>query len=161
MLENLARKELEMAWERIDLFAPSGLRLQDGGTVEVENPPRMTGEQDGWMVANFHVESDEDVHADHWEIHPCGQEVVSVLAGQARLVLRAEFDEPQHDQPQHDQPWHDHTQDGRTEDGETVTLTVGTAFVVPRNRWHRLEVDGPTDLQSITVRRGTRLERRP
>jgi hypothetical protein len=41
-----------------------------------------------------------------------------------------------------------------------VTLATGTAYVVPQNRWHRLEVDGPTDLQSITSRRGTRLERR-
>ena len=123
----------------IDLFAPSGLRLRDGGIIEVETPPRMSGAQDGWVVACHHAASDQDVHGDHWEIHPSGQEVVIVLSGRARLVLRAEG--------------------GRARD-ETVTLTAGTACVVPRNRWHRLEVDGPTDLQAITPRDGTRLEPR-
>jgi mannose-6-phosphate isomerase-like protein (cupin superfamily) len=128
-----------MASEHIDLFAPSGLRLHPGGIVEVETPPRMTGQQDDWMVASFHAESDHDVHGDYWEIHPAGQEVVSVLSGHVRLVLRAESEDLQ---------------------DESVTLATGTAYVVPQNRWHRLEVDGPTDLQSITSRRGTRLERR-
>jgi oxalate decarboxylase/phosphoglucose isomerase-like protein (cupin superfamily) len=128
-----------MTLERVDLFAPSGLRLQADGSVEVETPPRMSGEQDGWVVASFHVESTADVHGDHWEIHPFGQEVVSVLSGQARLVLRPETDQA----PE-----------------EAVTLPAGTACVVPRNRWHRIEIDGPTDMQSITPRRGTRLEPR-
>lgn len=128
-----------MAPERIDLFTPRGLRLLAGGTIEVEIPPRTAGDQDGWTAASVHVESDQDVHGDYWEIHPSGQEVVSVLSGQARLVLRAEGDQA-----------HD----------ETVTLAAGAACVVPQNRWHRLEVDGPTDLQSITSRRGTRLESR-
>ncbi len=128
-----------MTLERIELFNPSGLRLRAAGTVEVEIPPRMTGEQDDWAIASFHVESDLDVHGDHWEIHPAGQEIVSVLSGQARLVLRAESADEQE---------------------ETVTLSAGTACVVPQNRWHRLEIDGPTDLQSIGLRGGTRLEKR-
>ncbi len=122
-----------------DLFAPCGLRLHDGGIIEVEIPPRMSGDQDGWVVACYHAASDQDVHGDYWEIHPSGQEVVSVLSGRARLVLRAD--------------------EGQARD-ETVTLTAGTASVVPRNRWHRLEVDGPTNLQAITPRHGTRLEPR-
>lgn len=123
----------------IELFTPSGLRLRSDGTIGVEIPPRMSGDQDGWQVASFHVVSDEDVHGDHWEIHPFGQELVGVLSGLARVVLRAENDQAL---------------------GETVTLPPGTACVVPQNRWHRLEVDGPTDLQSIGLRRGTRLEPR-
>jgi len=127
-----------MPAEYVDLFAPSGLRLGDGGQITVEVPPRMSGEADGWLMACFHVETDQDVHGDHWEIHPAGQEVVSVLAGHLRLVLRA--------------------QDGAAQ--ETVTLRSGTAYVVPRGRWHRLEVDGPTDLQTISPRQGSRLEAR-
>jgi mannose-6-phosphate isomerase-like protein (cupin superfamily) len=123
----------------IELFTPSGLRLHAGGSVDVEVPPRRSGEQDGWMVAAYHVETTADVHGDHWEIHPSGQEVVSVLSGQARLVLRAE-------------------NDGGPE--ESVTLSAGTACIVPQNRWHRLEIDGPTDLQSFTPLEGTRLEAR-
>jgi hypothetical protein len=37
---------------------------------------------------------------------------------------------------------------------------AGTAVIVPRGRWHRLELDAPSDLMSITLRHGTRPERR-
>ncbi|GAA2234410.1 hypothetical protein GCM10010430_13920 [Kitasatospora cystarginea] len=43
---------------------------------------------------------------------------------------------------------------------EMVRLPAGSAVIVPRGRWHRLELDGPSDLMSITLRDGTRLERR-
>jgi mannose-6-phosphate isomerase-like protein (cupin superfamily) len=61
---------------------------------------------------------------------------VAVLSGCARLILRAQ---------------------GLAGE-ETVVLGAGAACVVPRDRWHRLEVDGPTELQSITPRRGSRVE---
>ena len=128
-----------MTLTTVDLFAPSCLRLREGGTIEVETPPPMSSDQDGWVVACYRAASDQDMHGDYWEIHPAGQEVVSVLSGRARLVLRAK--------------------EGHERD-ETVTLTAGTAVIVPRNRWHRLEVDGPTDLQAITPRHETRLEPR-
>jgi hypothetical protein len=41
---------------------------------------------------------------------------------------------------------------------EMVPLPAGTAAIVPRGHWHRLEPDAPT-LMLITLRRGTRLER--
>lgn len=41
-----------------------------------------------------------------------------------------------------------------------VPLPAGSAVVVPRGRWHRLELDGPSDLMSLTLRHGTRLEKR-
>ena len=43
---------------------------------------------------------------------------------------------------------------------EVVRLRAGTAAIVPRGRWHRLETDAASDLISITLRRGTRLEKR-
>jgi mannose-6-phosphate isomerase-like protein (cupin superfamily) len=128
-----------MALERIELFAPAGLRLHDGGAIDVEIPPRKAGDNGGWLMAGFHVESTQDVHGDHWEIHESSQEVVSVLSGLARLVLRA--------------------RDAQS-DEEMVTLPAGTAVVVPRGRWHRLEIDGPTDLLSISISNGSRLEPR-
>ncbi|GGL45011.1 hypothetical protein [Nocardia jinanensis] len=43
-------------------------------------------------------------------------------------------------------------------DTETdVRLTVGTAFVVPRSRRHRLELEQPSDIMSIGLRHGTRI----
>ncbi|QLH23807.1 cupin [Streptomyces sp. Rer75] len=123
----------------IDLFA-SALRFHpDGGVRAAER--EMTGSDpgDAWQVATFHVETDADVHADHWEMHPEADEAVCCLTGGVRLAFRP-------------------TSPGGTED--VVRLAAGTAVVVPRGRWHRLELDAPSDLMSITLRHGTRLEKR-
>ncbi|MGO4616300.1 hypothetical protein AB4305_18675 [Nocardia sp. 2YAB30] len=42
------------------------------------------------------------------------------------------------------------------EEESMVRLTPGTAYVVPRGRWHRIELDEPSDLMSIGVRDGSR-----
>jgi mannose-6-phosphate isomerase-like protein (cupin superfamily) len=93
-----------------------------------------------WQVAAFRAATDADVHADHWEMHPHAEEVVCCLTGGVRLYLRPT------------------TAPGAAE--EMVRLTPGTATVVPRGRWHRLELDAPSELMSITPREGTRHERR-
>jgi len=130
----------------VDLFA-SAIRLYDDGTVRGEER-RMTGDLDGWTVATFHVETDEDVHADHWEMHPGADEAVCVLAGGARLILRADADA-------------DADADAEAEAPErTVALGPGQAVIVPRGHWHRVELAAPSDLMSITLRGGTRLEKR-
>lgn len=123
----------------VDLFA-SALHIHpDGGVRATER--RMTGgDADAWQIATFHVETDADVHADHWEMHPAAEEAVCCLAGGVRVHFRP-------------------VEPGAAE--EMVRLPAGTAVVVPRGRWHRLELDAPSDLMSITLRHGTRLERRP
>jgi oxalate decarboxylase/phosphoglucose isomerase-like protein (cupin superfamily) len=85
------------------------------------------------------VETHQDVHADHWEIHPAAEEVVCCLTGAMRVCLRPE-------------------RPGTGE--EVIQLTSGTCYIVPRGRWHRIELDEPTDLMSVTLREGSRLERR-
>ncbi|MFB7718450.1 cupin domain-containing protein [Nocardia sp. NPDC056100] len=125
-----------MSFDTIDLFA-RGVRILPDGQVFAEER-RMRGDIDGWTVATFHVETDADVHSDTWEMHPSGEELVSVLAGSARVYLRAETG-------------------SATED--FVQLRAGSAVVVPRGRWHRIELDEPSDLMSIGPRRGTQLER--
>ena len=72
-------------------------------------------------------------------MHPEADEAVCCLTGGVRLAFRP-------------------TSPGGTED--VVRLAAGTAVVVPRGRWHRLELDAPSDLMSITLRHGTRLEKR-
>lgn len=122
----------------VDLFASALHFRPDGGVRAAER--RMTSSHSGaWQIAAFHVENDADVHADHWEMHPQAEEAVCCLAGGIRLHLRP-------------------TAPGAAED--IVTLQPGTAAIVPRGRWHRLELDAPSDLMSITVRHGTRLEKR-
>jgi hypothetical protein len=78
-----------------------------------------------------------DVHADHWEMHPLADEAVRCLHGSIRLYLR--FTQP-------DTP------------GDLVHLLPGRAGIVPSGRWHRLELDEPTELLAATVRRATELE---
>jgi mannose-6-phosphate isomerase-like protein (cupin superfamily) len=119
----------------IDLFARA-LSFHPEGRVRI-GERRMSDGTDGWQLAAFHVETDADVHADHWEIHPGSAEAVCCLSGALRLYLRP-----------------DHPGDAETE----VRLSAGTAFVVPRNRWHRLELDRPSDIMSIGLRDGTRIE---
>ncbi|MBV1939449.1 cupin domain-containing protein [Streptomyces sp. BV286] len=121
----------------IDLFS-SFIRLHPDGGAHAEQPTFDPG-RDGWQVMTFHVETDADVHADHWEVHPDAEEVVSCLSGGIRLHFRPR-------------------QSGEAE--EEVGLTAGTAVIVPRGRWHRITLDAPSDIMSVTVARGSRLEER-
>jgi hypothetical protein len=59
----------------IDLYA-SSIRLHHGGQVHAKQRT-MDPERDGWQLNAFYVETDADVHADHWEVHPDADEVVS------------------------------------------------------------------------------------
>ena len=116
-----------------------GVRLYPDGRVAAEPHP-MHPAEDGWTLAIFAAETDADVHGDHWEMHPAGDELVTVLSGQIRIFLRPEGPSAGEEEP--------------------VTLAAGSAFVMPRGRWHRIEVPGPSRLMAITLRPGTRLERR-
>ncbi|MEU6586889.1 cupin [Nocardia sp. NPDC046763] len=121
----------------IDLFA-RGVRMLTDGRV-FDEPRRMSGDVEGWTMAVFHLESAADAHADHWEIHPSGEELVAVLTGGIRMYLRPETP-------------------GADED--SITLGPGQACIVPQNRWHRIELDEPTDMMSVSLRHGSLLERR-
>ena len=84
-----------------------------GWEFAAETPPRMSGDAGGWFVGIFHGKSCQDVHADQWEMHPCGDEAVCVLAGTVRPIPRGES--------------------GAGEE-EPVTLSTGIACIVPRGR---------------------------
>ncbi|MGN9843288.1 cupin [Nonomuraea sp. H19] len=121
----------------IDLFA-SFLRLHQGGEIHA-GKRAMDSDQDGWQLMAFHAKTDADVHADHWEVHPEAEEVVSCLIGKIRLYLRPE-------------------RPGQEE--EEIRLVAGTAAIVPRGRWHRIELDIPSNIMAVTLPRGSRLEKR-
>ncbi|MEV4006211.1 cupin [Actinomadura sp. NPDC049753] len=121
----------------IDMFASALTFHPDGAVRPAER--RMTSDDGGWQIAAFRVETDEDVHADQWEVHPAAEEAVCCLSGGLRIYFRPE-------------------RPGGEE--EMVRLPAGTAVVVPRGRWHRLELDAPSDVMSVTLRQGSRLERR-
>ncbi|MET9515196.1 cupin [Streptomyces sp. NPDC002994] len=121
----------------IDLFA-SFIHLRQGGHMHAEQPVFDPG-RDGWQLMAFHVETDADVHADHWEVHPDAEELVSCLTGGIRLYLRPERPE---------------------DEEEEIGLPAGNAVIVPRGRWHRIELDAPGNIMSLTLPRGSRLEKR-
>ena len=121
----------------IDLFA-SFIHLHQGGQVHAAEQTGFDPERDGWQLAAFHVETGDDVHADYWEVHPEADEVVSLPH-------------------RRDTPLPPSGAAGRRE--EEIKLAAGTAAVVPRGRWHRIELDAPSDIMSVTVPRGSRLEK--
>ncbi|WP_327589871.1 cupin domain-containing protein [Nonomuraea sp. NBC_00507] len=121
----------------IDLLA-SSVHLHQGGTIHAGK--RTTDfDQDGWQLLAFHAKTAADVHADHWEVHPEAEEIVACLIGKIRLYLRPE-------------------RPGQQE--EEIRLTAGTAAIVPRGRWHRIELDIPSNIMAVTLPRGSRLEPR-
>ncbi|MEV0280317.1 cupin [Streptomyces sp. NPDC050610] len=121
----------------IDMFARA-IHFHKSGTV-TDAEPRTAGDPDAWQLAAFRAETDQDVHSDHWEMHPAAEEVVCCLSGGMRLYLLPE----------------------RSGDAEEMTrLTPRTCLIVPRGRWHRIELDEPTDLMSLTLRHGTQVRPR-
>ncbi|MGO4463036.1 cupin domain-containing protein [Streptomyces sp. M-16] len=125
----------------VDLFA-SALHFHPGGEVRAAERRMANGDSGSWQLAAFHAETDADVHADHWEMHPEADETVCCLTGGARVHFRPAGP------------------DGAADTDEMVQLKPGTAVIVPRGRWHRVELDAPSDLMSITLPSGTRHEKR-
>jgi mannose-6-phosphate isomerase-like protein (cupin superfamily) len=126
-------------FENYDLFKTM-IQLRPDGSAEASGPgdrhAALTGDaQSLWTIGAFHAEDDRAVHAGYWERHPHGHEVLFVSAGALRVYLRDEGPEP------------------------VTTLRAGQSFIVPPGRWHRLAVEEPADLLSITPRSGTEHER--
>ena len=126
-----------MTGTSIELFA-SSIRLHQGGKIQA-GKRTMDADQEGWQLMAFHAKTDADVHADHWKVHPEAEEIVSCLIGKIRLYLRPE-------------------RAGQEE--EEIRLLAGTAAIVPRGRWHRIELDIPSNIMVVTLPRGSRLEKR-
>ncbi len=121
----------------IELSA-SVIHLSQGGRIHTRPRPVDAG-RDGWHLKAFHARTGADVHADHWQVNTEAEQIVSCVIGKIRLYLRAE----------------------RPGEGEEeLRLTAGTAAVVPRGRWHRIQLDIPSTVMTITPPCGGRSERR-
>ncbi|WP_439813739.1 cupin domain-containing protein [Zavarzinia sp. CC-PAN008] len=75
----------------------------------------------------------ESVHADHWEVHPDGDEILCVVDGTLGISIER-----------------------AGETGETL-VQAGQALIVPRACWHRLRVVQPGRLLFLTPSAGTSL----
>lgn len=82
---------------------------------------------DGWLVTRGTSNADWP----HWEMHPEGEEIVTMIAGHVTLVL-----------------------DDGTRTWE-VELRTGQTTINPRGAWHRAIVHEPSDMLFMTAGRGT------
>ncbi|MBK3628338.1 cupin [Streptomyces sp. MBT49] len=122
----------------VDLTA-TALHINPGGGIHAAGRCTAPADSGAWHIATFDVETDADVHGDRWEMHPEADEAVCCLSGGFRIYFRP-------------------TAPDGTED--MVRVSAGTAGIVPRGRWHRIELDEPSTLMSVTLRHGTLFEKR-
>jgi len=85
-------------------------------------------EADGWLVTQYEV----DGSADHEEMHPDGDELHYLVAGDLDLVL---------------------VDDGGT--ASAIRMEPGSMANVPRGVWHRIEARAPSRGVAFTAGRGT------
>lgn len=111
--------------------------LDDGGVGAIPLTPEfwpelMAGKRqvDGRLIMSFELAEDMS----HWEMHPAGDEILLALSGRMAVVLQGATD---------------------GDPDESFALKAGEAFVVPRGRWHRLNVIEPGEVVFMTPGEGT------
>ncbi len=82
----------------------------------------------GWLVTRATMTTDWD----HWEMHPEGEELVTLISGHVTLVLDAA---------------------GQAE--VRLELRAGQTTINPRGVWHRAILHEPSDMLFMTAGRGT------
>lgn len=119
-----AAQVFELAGNLVSLRAGSTAQcipFQQRGTTDAD-----------WVIGIKPVSDDRTVHADYWERHPHGEEVLCLLEGQVEVILSHENGSE-----------------------HTLLLTAGEAFIVPRGNWHRLRVKRAGRLMFITPSQGS------
>jgi quercetin dioxygenase-like cupin family protein len=91
---------------------------------------------EGQVLGVFSIADASDLHA-QWEMHPAGDEVLVMLAGE----LRVEYS------------------DGFRSGAES--MASGHAMVMPKGVWHRLVLREPGVLLSLSPLQGTELSHNP
>ena len=86
---------------------------------------------EGWLVGKYAIDRD----AQTWEMHPVGDELLTMLSGEMDVVFEQAGDEV------------------------TISLPAGRSCLVPRGTWHRQVVRHAGEYLGITYGKGT--EHRP
>ncbi len=81
----------------------------------------------GWLVATYEIDRDGQT----WELHPAGDELLTMLAGEMDVVFERPGDEV------------------------TVSLRAGDSCLVPKGMWHRQVVRQAGRYLGITYGKGT------
>ncbi|VCU71397.1 Cupin domain protein [Pigmentiphaga humi] len=110
--------------------------LQADATVRLMPFQRHGLPEAGWIMGIKPISDTASVHGNHWERHPRGDEILTLLEGSLRVVLAAD--------------------EG---DERELEVAAGESLVVPQGWWHRLEVHRPGRLMFVTP--ATDSEHRP
>ncbi len=81
----------------------------------------------GWLVAMYPIDRD----AQAWEMHPAGDELLTMLSGEMDVVFQSPTEEV------------------------TVSVKAGQTCLVPQGMWHRQVVRQPGQYLGITYGKGT------
>ncbi|MGE8546170.1 MAG: cupin domain-containing protein [Alcaligenes sp.] len=84
-----------------------------------------------WLIGIRMFSDNASVHGSHWERHPRGDEILTLLEGCLHVILEG------------------------SQADTRLTLQPNQSFVVPRGCWHRLEVAEPGRLLFITPTTGS------
>jgi mannose-6-phosphate isomerase-like protein (cupin superfamily) len=95
--------------------------------AEFQNPDH------DYLLTVFDFDDDRSLHADHWERHPSGDEILCVLQGRLLAAVEAA---------------------GGAEEAE---IGEGQAVIFAKAAWHRLRVLEPGRLLVFTPRAGSEL----
>jgi mannose-6-phosphate isomerase-like protein (cupin superfamily) len=93
---------------------------------------RLVADGEGWLLAMYSIDGDTPA----WEMHPAGDELLTMLSGEMDVVLER--------------------------DGREVTIHVhtGETCLVPRGTWHRQAVRRAGRYLGITYGKGTEHRKR-
>lgn len=92
---------------------------------------------EGHLFGVFQISSPDDLHSNIWEMHPSGDEILLMLAGE----LGVEYSDGFH--------------------CGSSALESGRAMVMPKGVWHRLLLREPGLLLVLSPSQGTKLSRNP
>lgn len=79
-----------------------------------------------WLIGIKPYTDNSSLHSQHWERHPRGDEILTLLEGRLQLTLRAAGSDT------------------------TLPLDAGQSVLIPQGCWHRLEALAPGRLMFIT-----------
>ncbi|WP_162818241.1 cupin domain-containing protein [Aquirhabdus parva] len=85
-----------------------------------------------WVVGIVTAANDQAVHAEIWERHPAGDEILYLIEG--RLLLTLLLEDKQE---------------------KSIDLLTGQVFIVPQGIWHRIHVIEPAQLLFVKPPVGT------
>ncbi|ETF02592.1 cupin [Advenella kashmirensis W13003] len=124
------------------LLSETLIALNPGAAIACVPPHERSRVKAEWIVGIKAFSDQASVHGNHWERHPHGDEVLTVLEGELRIVpgIGAAGADKADPNP--------YAIDAHPD--KSWRLASGESAIVPQGCWHRLEVLQPGRLMFIT-----------